>query len=102
MDDASPANLAALQDVAHTYVTKNAALLNQIAALLKPLRGSALPGIGKPKRRSPPASSAQPLNSSLRQSRQNQLEQLIGERVGVYLVHVDQHHHSIAFFRSER
>jgi patatin-like phospholipase/acyl hydrolase len=46
MDDASPENLAALQDVGHAFETKNAALLNKIAALLKPLRGSTLSGIG--------------------------------------------------------
>ncbi len=67
MDDVTPGNLAALEDVAQTYVVKNAALLNQIASLLKPLRGSALPGIGKPAQ-SPPAAPAQPFNSSLRQS----------------------------------
>jgi uncharacterized protein len=46
MDDVTPENLAALQEVAHTYVAKNAAQLNNIAALLKPLRASSLPGIG--------------------------------------------------------
>lgn len=46
MDDASPENLAALQDVGHAFVAKNAAQLNKIAALLKSLRGSSLSGIG--------------------------------------------------------
>jgi patatin-like phospholipase/acyl hydrolase len=46
MDDVTPENLTALQDVAHGYVAKNAALLNQIAALLKPLRASTLSGVG--------------------------------------------------------
>ena len=46
MDDASPGNLAALQDVANAFVAKNAAQLNKIAALLKSLRGSSLSGIG--------------------------------------------------------
>jgi|HubBroStandDraft_6_1064221.scaffolds.fasta_scaffold14962_3 patatin-like phospholipase/acyl hydrolase len=46
MDDVTPENLTALQDVAHNYVTKNATQLNKIADLLKPLRASTLSGIG--------------------------------------------------------
>jgi uncharacterized protein len=46
MDDVSAGNLTALQEVAHSYVTDNANLLNNIAALLKPLRGGTLSGIG--------------------------------------------------------
>jgi len=46
MDDISAGNLTALQEVAHSYVTANADLLNSIAALLKPLRGGTLSGIG--------------------------------------------------------
>jgi uncharacterized protein len=46
MDDASPDNIAALQEVAHAFVAKNAALLNKIAAQLKPGRGATLSGIG--------------------------------------------------------
>jgi len=46
MDDVSHANIKALQDVAHAFVAKNAALLNKIAAQLKPGRGATLSGIG--------------------------------------------------------
>jgi uncharacterized protein len=46
LDDVTPQNLQALQDVAKRYVSENAAKLDEIAALLREGRGSALPGIG--------------------------------------------------------
>ncbi|HMK28394.1 MAG TPA: CBASS cGAMP-activated phospholipase [Terriglobales bacterium] len=54
MDNVSSANLEQLQIEGQEFVQKNAEAIEQICALLKPGRGSDLPGIGEPVPPRPP------------------------------------------------